>query len=398
MRIAVDGRVLSAPPAGVTHYARCLIDEMARDQSNRWVIIAPGPLSVEIADFPNIEVKTGEILKSFLHIPWQQTFLPLAVVREKPDIFWSPHHFLPPLPGGIPMVVTIHDLVWAVFPRDMRLVRRLAESVLMPAAVRRAARVIAVSNATAGDLLRYIPRSRGKVDVIHEAPVPLMEEAPPTAGAGRTDVPGAAPQIPGIDSPIDAGSGSAVSSIGGAPYVLFVGSTHRRKNLRGLLRAYARLPEDLKMTYKLVVAGADAWGGDIRKTIRECGLAGRVLRTGYVGRAELSALYRGASAFIMPSLMEGFGLPILEAMSCGVPVLTSDCTALSETAGDAALKVNPRSDAEISAGLIRILTDEALRRTLVSRGRARVAEFSWRKAADETLAVFHAALSKNRTG
>jgi glycosyltransferase involved in cell wall biosynthesis len=424
---------------------------MARDTSNQWVIIAPGPLTVELANFSNIKIITGGkvrtggkvdadgqdrtggkvktggkvnagIFKSFLHIPWQQIILPLAIMREKPDIFWSPHHFLPPLPRGIPMVVTVHDLVWAAFPRDMRRVRRLAESILMPAAVRRAARVIAVSNATAGDIYKYIPGSRGKVDVIYEALVPLMEAAPstaaatmpeaamPTEGVGRAgdadaDISGvgASPKIPGGDSTDDAGSDAIASSIsrtradaGDSPYVLFVGSTHERKNLRALLRAYAGLPEDLKSSYKLVVAGADAWGGDIRETIRQCGLAGHVRQTGYVGRAELSALYRGASAFIMPSLLEGFGLPILEAMSAGVPVLTSDCTALSETAGEAALKVDPQSEAQIRAGLIRILTDETLRRTLISRGRARVEEFSWRKAARETLAVFHAALNKNR--
>lgn len=366
MRIAVDGRVLSMLPTGLAQYAAQAIAHMVRQSDHEWLLFAPGPLQIALPADDRLRVESSRWTHPRAFTPWQQLVLPGKLRRAKADLFWSPHHYLPALPAGLPAVCTIHDLVWATYPKDMHAIRRALEARLMPHAIRRAARIVAVSQATAETLYRVIPAARGKTTVVHNGLVALPE--PSALPLSRL----------GIDR----------------PFILFVGSIQPRKNLPRLVRAYFRLPEPLRRRHALVIAGAPGWGADLAAPKRAGSQqVGRVIFTGFVSRETLARLYREASALAMPSLEEGFGLPLLEAMASFTPVLASRNTALAEVAGGAALLVEPTDEASIARGLERLLSDASLRVQLTVRGRQRAGEFTWERTARETLRVFDEALA-----
>jgi len=175
----------------------------------------------------------------------------------------------------------------------------------------------------------------------------------------------------------------------GERYLLYVGTLQPRKNLARLVDAFTRLAGDPALTgVQLVLAGKPGWlADDLAPRVARLGLAGRVLFPGYIADADLPALLSGALAFAFPSLYEGFGIPVLEAQSCGVPVMTSNNSSLPEVAGDAALLVDPHDVDAIAEAMRRLVTDDALRAELVRRGFENVKRFSWEKCARETLAV-----------
>jgi len=176
-------------------------------------------------------------------------------------------------------------------------------------------------------------------------------------------------------------------------YILFVGSIEPRKNLLGLLKAYLLLPEYVKKDFQLLLIGYKGWGNqEIVERMDQ--LKGRVHYLGYLNNEELAALYRGASCLVFPSFYEGFGLPPLEAMACGCPVIVSNIASLPEVCGDAAYYVNPYDVESIAEGMYKVLTDEDLRRSLIEKGLERAKLFSWEKCAKEHLEVFEEVLSK----
>jgi glycosyltransferase involved in cell wall biosynthesis len=181
------------------------------------------------------------------------------------------------------------------------------------------------------------------------------------------------------------------------PYILYVGSLEKRKNLPRLLQAYARLRQDLP-GWKLVIVGARKWkSAPIFDTLSRLGLEPYVHFTGFVEEDDLPALYNGADLFCFPSLYEGFGLPVLEAMACGTPVVTSSTSSLPEVAGEAALLVDPYDVEAIAAAMRRVLSDPELAQDLRARGLARAAQFTWERTARETIAVYERVLGKSLT-
>ena len=275
-------------------------------------------------------------------------WLPGAEVRPGLDAILYPYWPSPPLrrPAAPPAVVAVHDLAFRLRPREVPWQQRLYLGRLLPRALRTAARVIVPSAATRADLARLFPAWAGKVAVVPEGPTPL----PP---AGR---------LPDGLKP---------------GFVLAVGTLEDRKNYGRLAQAYARLENPPP----LVIAGRPGWNGAPPPS----GPGIRVL--GHVGDAELAALYEAAAVLAFPSLYEGFGLPLLDAMKRGLPALVSDGGALPELAGDAALAVDPEDVAAIAAGLRRLLEDEALRERLGGEGRRRAVEFSWDRAGEAVLGI-----------
>jgi glycosyltransferase involved in cell wall biosynthesis len=179
-------------------------------------------------------------------------------------------------------------------------------------------------------------------------------------------------------------------------YLLYVGTLHPRKNLARLVRAFGRMlaewPPDAGEPPALVLAGNRGWLYDeIAAEVRTLGLEGRVIFPGYVPREHLVPLLSGAAAFVFPSLFEGFGFPILEAMACGAPVVTSRASCLPEVAGDAAMLVDPHDESDLARAMARAVTDASLRADLIERGFVRAREFTWDRCARETLAVLEAA-------
>ena len=268
---------------------------------------------------------------------------------------------IPPAAAGQKLVVTVHDLAFAhypgMFPRSWRYLYRAG----LRAAVRRADAIITPSRNTAEDLL-----SRTKVDPAKLHVVPLAA----SLGIGNLD-------------PDESLARLKVRT----PYVLFVGTLEPRKNLVRLVRAYRRVAAT-GLPHALVLAGPLGWNHDA--LMREIALRGpgEILLTGGVTDDELDALYRSADVLAYPSLYEGFGLPVLEALARGVPTITSTTSSLPETAGEAAIGVNPRSVREIAVAIERVLTEEDLADKLSLRGRHQAERFSWEETARLTIQVY----------
>jgi glycosyltransferase involved in cell wall biosynthesis len=286
--------------------------------------------------------------------------LPPAL-RATDVVHGTNHAAVPPAGSGQRLVVTVHDLAFerfpSLFPREWRLLYRLG----LRAAVRRAAAILTPSRNTAEDVL-----SRTKVDPARLHVVPLGASLP----TGSLEVGHVLARLK-ID----------------LPYVLFVGTLEPRKNLVRLVRAYRRVA-GTGLPHALVLAGALGWHHE--PLMREIALEGpgRIAMTGELPEEELDALFRGAAAFVYPSLYEGFGLPVVEAMARSVPVVASNTSSVPEVYGDAALGVNPRSVREIASAMERVLTDVDLAERLATLGRARAERFTWDETARGTLRVY----------
>ncbi len=305
---------------------------------------------------------------------WLPVRPPLAPILGDVDVFHIGEFHLPPTgPGGPPFVATVHDLTTVTHPRHHTLLNRAVHRRRMGWVRRYAARVIAVSTSTARDLEAEAGVEPDRVAVVHEARGHV-------AGAGGTAIsdPEAVRRRYGV----------------GPRYVLSVGTLEPRKNHARLIRAFEQLGAD---DTELVLVGGPGWRSrSAERAIEASPARARIRRLGPVPTPDLTALYRGATVFAYPSLYEGFGLPVLEAMAAGTPVLTSDVSSLPEVAGDAALVVDPRSVDAIRTGLARLLDHPSLRDRLAEAGREREATFTWERAARETLEVYRAALGGGR--
>jgi glycosyltransferase involved in cell wall biosynthesis len=277
-----------------------------------------------------------------------------ARASRETDVLLSTNSYLTAWFALKPTAVVVYDLVPFVDPDHARGSSARIERATIRPALRRAAALPCISQATRDDLVRLYPHAAAKASVI-----PLA--ADPAFGA-----PVATPGHPSLDR----------------PYVLAVGTLEPRKNLERLIAAWTALDPAMRGDHVLALVGPRGWDdAPILAAARDAGV--RLL--GRVSEDELRALYAGCAAFAYPSLYEGFGLPVLEAMAAGAPVLTSSVSSLPEVAGDAALLVDPRDPVAIGAGLGRLLGDPALAQDLRDRGRARAAEFSWERTARETL-------------
>jgi glycosyltransferase involved in cell wall biosynthesis len=352
--IVIDARDSGGPQLrGWGRYARELVAALAAQASPELPIVAVarrraagvlGPLGPETA--------------------FEQAWLPVALRRSGAALVHAPNCFLPlvrPCPG----VVTIHDLAFETWPGDFAPVTRVKYRVLARAAARSAQRVICPSQFTAGDVCRRYGVDAAKVRVIPEAPALAASPAGAGVPAGPTEAAG--PAVPAD------------------PYVLAVGDLRAKKNLAALVRAFVALRERDGLPHRLVLAGVDAGDGP-----RLAALAGGapVTLTGYVCDTRLDALLCGADVVVHPSLYEGFGLVVLEAMARGTPVLAARATALPETGGDAAAYFDPSDPGDLERQLSALLGDAAWRTDLGRRGRERAEVFSWAMAAAQTAAVY----------
>jgi len=368
MRIGIDARLLIEPLTGIGRYTEGMCEALLKHKCEFFLYMPSKPSSNKWSEI-GASVRASYFVTGIGRMLWSQVILPLNVVQDKVDVLWSATHRLPRyLPDKVARVVTVHDLVWKHAPETMRPLSRVLDSVLMADAIQIADRVIAVSHSTAQDIKSEWPAVVDKVRVIHPGGVDL----PFTADARLiADL--------GIDK----------------KYVLFVGTLEPRKNLARLLSAFAQLPEGVRAETILVIAGGKGWGGiDAHRLVADLRLSQNVILAGYVSDSVLSALYSNAHLLAMPSLYEGFGLPVVEAMSRGVPVLVSDISSLPEVAGDAGLLVDPFDVDSIANGLLRILTDKVLHASLANSAVASANRFSWSLAARRALGVFAEAVEE----
>lgn len=367
MRIGVDGRYIADHYPGIGRYTFSLLEALSRLAADVTFVIAvqPGQPNSrydlgQLATRPNIRLETFALQP---RSPLEQAHWPLAARRWSLDIHHSPYFYKPYfLP--CPSVVTIYDLIPLVFPEGFSAGQRLIFRLMVGLALRTARAVIAISAATRADLVRYFNLSPERVHVTPLAADASFYPRPPAEVA-------------------------AVRARYGLPdqYVLYVGINKPHKNLPRLIEAYAKIG----VAPPLVLAGReDARYPQTRERVETLGLGGRVYFPGDIASADLPALYSGASLFVFPSLYEGFGLPPLEAMACGAPVVCSDRASLPEIVGDAALTFDPYDVDAIASALRHALDDPDLRASLRQRGLAQVAQFSWDRTAQETLRIYRA--------
>jgi glycosyltransferase involved in cell wall biosynthesis len=294
----------------------------------------------------------------------EQTIVAAAALRARVDLLHSLGN-TGPLSGPRRRVVTMHDLIFLRHSDTTTNVLARGLALLVPAVARTATRLIADSTATAADLDELLGVPAAKVDV-----VPLGPGAPPAV------------------APMPEAQLRAELGLGDLPLVLSVSARRPHKNLARLIEAMARLPEAA-----LVLPGYPGpYDEELREIARRHGVDDRVHQCGWVGEAQLEGLYAAATCLAFPSLAEGFGLPVLEAMARDLPVACSGVSAMPEVAGDAALLFDPESVDAIAGAVGHLLDDPALRSRLIERGRARVAEFSWDRTAAETVASYRRAL------
>lgn len=358
-RIAVDARPLSIPTTGIGRYTHAILQRLLESE-HQWYLYSHQPLLTDFRAMPNVTVRCGNIRKASLGSLFAQSVFPLWARKDHVELFWSPRHHLPLCLGSsIASVVTIHDLVWQRFPETMPWLGLQLERMLMPPALNKADAVIAVSGSTSSELQQSFPACAAKVRTVYEAPFLDLADEPGPEG----------------------------------DYFLFVGTIEPRKNLMRLLSAYAAYQAQAVQPLPLKICGGKGWGlPELESKLRELGVQDRVQILGYVADDQLPGLYRGARALLIPSLYEGFGLPIVEACSQGTPVLTANRGAMAEVAGEAALTVNPEDERDMAQALLALTQDLEMVAALQSRALRRAGEFSWDRAAAETLSVMEACL------
>ena len=360
MRIAVDARALAHPTAGIGRYTDSLINELI-PQGGRWFLYSDKPLLKNYANLGDVIVRLPERKRIPGVLRGQMDFVRWAR-EDAVDVFWSPRHHLPIfLPRAIKKLVTIHDVDWVRHPASMKKLGWLLEFLLMPVSLLLADQIISVSNFTAAEINKVFRISPGKIRTIHLAAYVARED--------HLD--------DDSDKPPD---------IAGKDYFLFVGTPEPRKNLRRLLIAFKALLAEEDGNPHLCVVGGHGWGGSTTdELIHELDLQASVSLLGHISDSDLDRTYKKAMALVVPSLYEGFGIPIVEAMRHGLPIITGNCSSMPEVAGDAALLVNPLCVDEIKTAMSRLYSDQELRAELSERALKRAENFSWKQTADQTL-------------
>ena len=363
MHIGIDARLVHYTQAGIGQYIIRLTQALAAiNREDQFILLQHRADTVPLVHQPNFR-RVGLWTPS--HHRLEQWLLGLELPRRELDVLHSPD-FIPPFHNGFRSVITIHDLAFLLYPHF--LTRESARYYgQIDQAVQRADHIIAVSESTRRDTCRLLGVSEAKITVIYEA---------------------AHPGLRPIDREVALEHVRARFGIS-ADYILFVSTIEPRKNVAGLLRAYRRLCDDYKVPHGLVLAGARGWLSDeVYALVDELNLSARCRFLGPVSSDDLVYLYNAATCLAHPAFYEGFGLPPLEAMACGTPVVVSNVGSLPEVVGDAALLVDPNDTEALAVALGQILTDADLRAMLRSKGLAQAARFSWRPAAEETLAVY----------
>lgn len=367
--VALDARKL--PDFGIGSYIAALVHHLpAMAPQWRWAVLVTAegrkllpPLAENVRLVP-AEAK-GYSLREQVLLPWL-----LAALR--PRLVHIPHYVIPWAYAGR-LVVTVHDIIHVLFPQFLpRPAGYSYATFMIRAAVTRARRVIAVSQTTAHDLTALFGADPSRVEI-----VPNGVEA----------------EFFGEDD--RAGDEALRQEVGLLqPYFLFVGNHKPHKNVEAVLKAYQLLVNEGGPVPDLALAGGFAPDGPLAARVAAMGLSHKVRLLGFLPRRALRAVYRGALAFVCPSLYEGFGLPVLEAAACGVPVMASDIPAVREVLGDSVLKVNPRDVVEQAQALRRLAEDGELRQRLAAAARRRAEVFRWEKTARETLAVYRRVLGE----
>lgn len=370
-QIGMDVKILTTNISGLERYMYQLIVHLSKiEKEKRFYIFLHQPVFAfdnkvgqnfkeEIEKDPkklitsqNKKIARGEI--DLFHVTWQ-------------DMFW--YHNLPLL-WSDKSVITIHDLINLLITEYHHPIERLTYKIMLKCAVRWADRIIAVSEYTKQDIIKHLKADEKKIKVIYPATdsrfQPILNRQVIENMKSKYHIP--------------------------EKYILTVGKSYTHKNIPHLIKAFKNLVSKENIGHKLVLVGEKYWGQanlQIQKIIAELGLEEKVIWFGYVDDEDMPAIYNGADLFVLPSYYEGFGLPVLEAMACGTPLIASNVTSIPEVVGDAGILVSPTDVEELTRSMAALLKDQELRNTLIKKGLERSKTFSWEKCARETLEVYN---------
>lgn len=363
--IAIDASTLVRGMTGVGYYTANIANALAEiDRTNRYILLSNRPIEYPVA--PSFE---RNISPFPTRVGWLQLSFPRQLRGEPVDLLHFTN-YMGTITTRTPYVLTVYDMTLKLFPNKHQLRRSIVLGPLQPLIARRAALIITLSESSRDDIVRILGIDREKVRVVPGAAAARFSPAIPRDTINRVRAKYALPDR----------------------YALHVGTIEPRKNVPVLLEAFSRARRRAGIPHALVLAGADGWRrAELRETIRRLG-DGFSHFLGYVPEEDLPALYRGAELFVCPTSYEGFGLPNLEAMACGTPVVTTRTSSIPEVVGDAALLVPPDSIDPLADAIIQLATDERARQELATAGIERARRFSWEDSARKTLAVYREAL------
>ena len=345
IRVGIDARPLQYPNTGIGQYTFNIVSRLNQHCDFQIFLYSTKPLHNQFKDVRRRSPSINFLPNSLL----AQMYFPTWAAKDNIHVFWSPRHHLP-LMLKVPSVVTIHDLVWKKHPETMTRGGAMLERLLMPPSIRKADAIICVSAATMNDLRDLAPDAAEKCRVILEAACQVPED------------------LDYAPTP--------------KPFYLFVGTQEPRKNLATCLRAWKQ-SQLADQGYEFIIAGGTGWKTNLPKEIDRLGL-NQSVRCMTPDKDQIRELYSRCFAVVLPSIYEGFGLPLVEAMAFGKPLITSNVSSMPEVAGDAAVLVDPYSKADLADAFIRLAEDPHLYHTLAEAASRRATLFSWDTAALET--------------
>jgi len=364
IRIGVDARHLSGRNNGIQTYLLNLLHYSIKStmDTHEWFLYCPYSIDKKVFNYKHVKIINPPISTKFIgfHLVFSQIFIPILSLIDRVDIVWFPANrsslFLP---KSIARVVSIHDVVWKKYPETMKYTVLKLDKFFMMRSAKLADIVTTVSHSSFDDIVRAGVSDSNKIIVVSN-------------GVNRPN---------SIEKKID------------RSFFLFVSTLEPRKNLTRLLQAYGSLPLSIKEKMKLVIVGGKGWGEvNLLDTITQLDLTEYVKVLGRVDDATLAALYANAQFLVMPSLYEGFGLPLVEAMSYGTPVLTANNSSMPEVTGNAGLLVDALDVDSIADGLQEMITNNELRERLAKNAKLNASRYSWDNSAQKLIKVFEKAI------
>jgi glycosyltransferase involved in cell wall biosynthesis len=370
-RVGIDARKLT--DFGIGSYVRNLVESIARRpeaQAYAFRIYIRGEDRAALPELPENftvveEDSPGYSISELTRFAWR-------LLRDRLDLFHATHYVIPPL-ARARAVVTIHDIIHVLYPQFLpSRAALLYARVMIRRALKRADRILTVSYNSKRDLVDYFGIAPARIEVVYNGVAPRFHADIPRAERDRVVAKYGLPR----------------------PYLLFLGGEKPHKNVRNVIRAFAEARRERALPHALVLAGPMPKNRNrVEALIAALEIESRVHRPGVIAEEDLPGLFAGADAFLYPTLYEGFGLPVIEAMACGVPVLTSSTSALQEIAGGYAYLVDPMDVQAIANGIVALATDPRRRAEFADLGKRRARDFSWDRAAEQTLRIYAEALA-----
>lgn len=370
--IAIDALIMDRNKAGIGNYAFHIIKALQEAHCDLLIDVYMQQHMIQyFKSSPNMNfIPCPDFMSSRKRILYQQIQMPKLYNSKKYSLVHFLDYMVPLFGVKAKKVVTIHDLSYFIYPEFFTAGSRLIKQLLTGPGIKRADRVICVSENTKKDVQRLFGAGN-KLRVTH-------------LGVEQYG-------LSSVNNPDNGTNHRVLDKYGiNGNFILYAGTLEPRKNVEALIRAYKTAVSEHRISHKLVLCGKPGWKYEgIYSQIKDSGLSDNIILTGYVPEDELSCIFKAADAFVYPSLYEGFGLPPLEAMAHGVPIICSDVSSMPEVVGDAALTFPPGDVEMLSRHIIRLLGDDNLRSGLIEKGRCRASMFTWKKTAVDTLKVYN---------